>query len=63
MSWKFETTIESWREKHDVVVGIDLDGDIGLIDRQGYSIILTPKGATELMKWIREHVPEQPDDK
>ena len=35
--WNHEETFQSWN-KQPIVVGLDLDGDLGILDDKGYSI-------------------------
>ena len=39
--WKNEKTLLSWN-RQEIIVGQDSDGDIGILDDSGYSIVLPP---------------------
>lgn len=44
-------TAEAW---------IDGDGDVGLEDHRGYSIVMSRKGAADLRDWLTEVLGKQP---
>jgi hypothetical protein len=45
-------TLKDWTVKNTVEVWQDDDGDIGLVDRRGYSIILHHDEADKLYEWL-----------
>lgn len=45
--------IKSWN-KAEHEVWVDSDGDVGIIDKTSYSIMISPEGAKQLYVWLRE---------
>ena len=52
MSWQNEQKLSTWGSNGPATVGRDPDGDIGIMDDEGYSIILSPAGAIALREWL-----------
>ena len=57
MAWKNEKQLDGWANGKKLIVGIDTDGDIGILDGHNYSMILGPEGAVQLRDWLNQHVP------
>jgi hypothetical protein len=48
-----EQKIELWNQA-SAEVWIDSDGDIGIEDQRGYSVIVSRKGAADLRDWLTQ---------
>lgn len=48
--------IDSWNPAVQIKVFVDSDGDIGLLDKNEYSIIMSRKGAKQLMEFLQEEL-------
>lgn len=53
------TKIETWN-KQQATAWVDSDGDIGIIDTNDYSILLSPAGARQLRDWLTEQLEPKP---
>lgn len=59
MRWKHEKKVAAWNG-NDVTLGIDLDGDIGIMDSEGkgYSIIISKDEAVSIIEWLSRRLLE-----
>lgn len=58
--WHDELILTGWNGT-DVIVGRDLDGDVGILDPKGYSIIVTHKSAELLRNWLNRYLERKQD--
>lgn len=57
MTWKNEQQLELWDKKQGTI-GIDSDGDIGIMDAK-YSIIFSEKGSKALTRYLVAKYPRE----
>ncbi len=55
--WKNEEKFRSFNIKKEITAGIDLDGDIGFLDEQGYSIGIYKEDGPRLRDWLINQFP------
>jgi hypothetical protein len=55
-----EIELETWNRNRPAEAFVDNDGDVGIIDHTGYSIILSRTGAAQLRDWLTEVLSNQP---
>lgn len=53
--WHDELRLTSW-DGADVIVGRDLDGEVGILDDKGYSIGITARSAELLRNWLNHYL-------
>lgn len=51
-SWRSEITLRGWNGA-PVILGFDAEGDIGILDDKGYSIIIDKRDLPKLQYWIK----------
>jgi hypothetical protein len=54
-----EIKLETWNRNRPAEAWVDNDGDVGIIDHAGYSIILSPTGAVQLHDWLTRLLSER----
>jgi hypothetical protein len=49
--WKDEIRLTGW-DQTTVIMGEDTDGEIGICDSEGYSIIVAREDAEDMLEWL-----------
>lgn len=58
-TWSKPIQLNNWNaKKPKIIAGIDLDGDIGIEDHTGYSIIINKNDINKLRDWLNERISE-----
>lgn len=55
MEWRCELKVNAWNDedrRKSITLGVDLDGDLGIIDPSGYSIIIHRDEVELIREWL-----------
>ena len=62
MGWTHQNILGMWQSGRYVTLGEDADGDIGVVDDKGYSIIIAAHEAAKLRKWVNDFIERRGGD-